>query len=66
MNRVGSMEENNIKNCVGCIYYYITWDKKYPRGCKGFGFKSVRMPCEIVKESSGEMCKMYMPKPKKE
>ncbi len=60
------MEVGNRKICYDCEYYYITWDKKFPKGCKGFGFKSVRMPCDEVKDSSGEVCKMHRPKQKKE
>lgn len=55
---------DNKKLCFGCEYYYITWDQKFPKGCKGFGFKTRRIPCDDVLESSGEQCKMYIPKQK--
>ena len=48
-----------IKSCIGCKYYYVTWDVKAPKGCKYFGFKSSKMPCQLVKESSGDFCSMY-------
>lgn len=56
------MENKKITNCLGCIYYYVTWDAKFPKGCKHFGFKTNKMPCLVVKESSGEFCKFYTPK----
>ncbi len=30
--------------CKNCINYYITWDKKFPHGCKLWGIKSMQMP----------------------
>lgn len=60
------MKDKKIKICLDCIYYYVTWDKKFPKGCKGFGFKSSKIPCDVVKESSGESCLLYAPKEKEE
>lgn len=59
------MKDNSAKICIGCAYYYITWDKNFPNGCKGFGFKSKKIPFIEVKECSGQDCQMYMPKFKK-
>ncbi|PKM50872.1 MAG: uracil-DNA glycosylase [Firmicutes bacterium HGW-Firmicutes-7] len=56
------MENREITNCIGCNYYYITWDKTFPKGCKYFGFKSNKMPCIVVKESAGGWCNVYTPK----
>lgn len=50
--------------CLNCKNYYITWDEKFPKGCMAFGFKSTKIPCNVVIESSVEMCKMYKPKEK--
>ena len=49
----------SIKSCVGCMFYYVTWDPKRPKGCKYFGFKSMVMPCQVVLKSSGTHCNMY-------
>ncbi len=51
--------ENRVKTCVGCKYYFVTWDTKAPKGCKYFGFKSLKMPCQVVRESSGNECAFY-------
>jgi len=48
-----------IRSCIGCKYYYVTWDTNAPKGCKYFGFKSTKMPCVVVKQSSGDFCTMY-------
>lgn len=53
------MNDKHITTCIGCIYYYITWDANHPKGCKYFGFKTNKMPCMVVKESSGEHCNNY-------
>lgn len=48
--------------CMRCIYLYTTWDKQFPYGCKAMGFKSGRLPCEAVRQSSGEECLAYVKK----
>jgi len=48
--------------CKNCIYYYITWDKKNPYGCKVYGFKTSGEPSRIVKNASGEECRLFSPK----
>ncbi len=42
--------------CANCKYYYITWDKTSPHGCKALGFKSKRLPSVIVKQESNQEC----------
>jgi hypothetical protein len=49
-------------NCLRCRYYYITWDSRFPRGCRLFGFKSSGPPSLAVLQSSGESCKGFVPK----
>ncbi|MDR0324683.1 MAG: uracil-DNA glycosylase [Oscillospiraceae bacterium] len=50
-------EENGSKvNCFQCVHFVITWDPKYPRACKLFGFKSARVPSVSVHEDSGFAC----------
>lgn len=43
-------------DCSKCIHFYITWDKKYPRGCKAMGFKSKEVPSAMVYKTSGVEC----------
>ncbi|HOJ59736.1 MAG TPA: uracil-DNA glycosylase [bacterium] len=50
--------------CRQCRYYYITWDPRRPYGCKALGFKSVKIPSQVVYESSGLECQSFQPKPK--
>lgn len=59
---INMSEQNEVKSCIGCLYYYVTWDVKNPKGCKYFGFKSKQMPCLVVYKSAGAYCNMYTPK----
>jgi len=43
-------------SCNDCRHYYITWDPKFPFGCKAMKFKSAREPQLDVVESSGQEC----------
>lgn len=51
--------------CTRCSHYYVTWDKRFPYGCKAMGFKSERYPCRVVQETSGTECQMFEQKKKK-
>ena len=52
-------------NCNKCKYFYITWDPRFPRGCKYFGFKSADMPSVAVYTSTGLQCIVYEEKEEK-
>jgi len=58
------MKEKKI-NCFDCISFYITWDEKFPRGCKAMGFKSREMPSAVVYKSSGSECLKFRKKKQK-
>jgi len=45
--------------CQKCKYYYVTWEKNKPHGCKAYGFKSQVVPSVVVKQSSGTSCGFY-------
>lgn len=48
--------------CHKCKYYYITWDKKFPYGCRKMGFKSKTLPSIAVYQNSGFECQLFQPK----
>jgi hypothetical protein len=50
-------------NCLKCKHYFVTWDARYPRGCKLFGFRGAKMPSITVYESTGEQCKNFISRP---
>jgi len=43
-------------DCFQCKHFFITWDQKYPRGCRALGFKSQEMPYRMVYQASGMDC----------
>lgn len=49
-------------SCMKCKFFYITWDKLFPYGCKAMRFKSKNMPCVEVSQISGEECLDYQDK----
>jgi hypothetical protein len=55
------MEKDKI-NCFNCIYFFVTWDSNFPRGCKAMDFKSKKMPSVVVYEASGMPCTKFKAK----
>ncbi|PLR79005.1 uracil-DNA glycosylase [Bacillus sp. V3-13] len=49
------MDKQRI-NCIKCRYYYVTWDSKFPKGCKAYEFKSRNLPSLEVFRASGQPC----------
>jgi len=49
------MNERDI-DCRKCRHYYITWDKKFPYGCRAIQFKSAKSPSFEVYAASGQAC----------
>ncbi len=43
-------------DCRKCRYFYITWNPKFPYGCKSFGMKTKQIPSKEVYISSGKEC----------
>ena len=52
--------EKNI--CFRCRHFYVTWDKKFPRGCKAMGFVSRDMPSLVVRDASAMKCLKFKEK----
>ncbi|MCB1152368.1 hypothetical protein KDL45_01875 [bacterium] len=51
--------------CQGCAHYFVTWDPRFPRGCRAMGFKTKNMPCREVHANSGMPCQLATPANKK-
>ncbi|MBA4368737.1 MAG: uracil-DNA glycosylase [Desulfobacterium sp.] len=48
--------------CYKCKHYYITWDKKFPYGCRSMAFKSKILPSITVYKNSGIQCQLFQQK----
>lgn len=47
-------------DCHNCIHYYVTWDERFPHGCRAMGFKSWRYPNDEVRRVvKGRDCLLY-------
>jgi len=51
--------KNKHINCYLCKYYYVTWNKKFPHGCRAMGFKSRMLPSIEVYKHSGIYCLLF-------
>ena len=49
-------EQPSRVDCLKCMHYVVTWEPKFPRGCKLYGFKSAYLPSVQVLRSSGLEC----------
>ena len=49
-------------NCRKCKYFFVTWEKQKPYGCKAYGFKSPQIPSMVVFSSSGQDCIQFIEK----
>lgn len=56
------MKKTNSVDCFKCKHFYVTWEPSNPRGCRAFGFKTAKMPSQVVLETSGEICLKFVPK----
>lgn len=45
-----------MPNCRQCEYYFVTWKKDRPHGCKAYGFLSYKIPSTEVFINSGIHC----------
>lgn len=54
-----SVMETKGVDCRKCRHYYITWDKKFPYGCRAMGFKSGHTPSLDVVNASGTVCMRF-------
>nr|WP_097157187.1 uracil-DNA glycosylase [Bacillus oleivorans] len=39
-----------------CQHFYVTWDTRFPRGCRVYGFKTRQLPSVEVFRASGMKC----------
>lgn len=53
-------------HCIKCKFFYITWDKAFPYGCKAMKFKSKNMPFLEVRQIAGHACLDYKDKSQSE
>lgn len=50
------MSKDEAPNCHQCRYFKVSWDKRFPKGCKKFGFKGKNLPSLEVLVTTGQHC----------
>lgn len=54
-----SKKEGTLVNCFFCEHFYITYEVRFPYGCRAIGFKSARMPSVDVYTNSDLDCTLF-------
>ncbi len=50
-------------DCHRCAHYFVTWDPRFPHGCRRMGFKSRMVPAgEVRRTMSGHECLLFQTK----
>jgi hypothetical protein len=49
--------------CWRCTHYFVTYDARFPHGCRAMGFKSARLPHTEVAAATGTTCVTFAAKP---
>lgn len=47
------------QTCMKCVHHFITYDPKFPYGCRAMNFKIRVLPGLEVKSASGLDCQMF-------
>ncbi|ABO49134.1 hypothetical protein Dred_0592 [Desulforamulus reducens MI-1] len=50
---------NQTPSCPKCKHFYITWDRRFPNGCKLYGIKSKYPPSLEVLRATGKTCLVF-------
>ena len=46
-------------DCNSCAHFFITWNKRFPFGCRAMGFMTSNSPSKDVFEVEGRDCLAY-------
>lgn len=59
----GPAQRPGLTTCAGCRHYHVTYEPRFPYGCKLFGFKSRRAPVIEVVMATHQPCQGYEARP---
>ena len=61
--KTGSAEDAVVSgrraDCNSCAHFFITWNKRFPFGCREMGFMTSNSPSKDVFEVEGRDCLAY-------
>ena len=58
-NAAGVVVSDRHADCNSCAHFFITWNKKFPFGCRAMGFMTSNSPSKDVFEVEGRDCLAY-------
>jgi len=58
-NFAGLVVSDKQIECNSCAHFFITWNKRFPFGCRAMGFMSANSPSKDVFEVEGRDCLAY-------
>ena len=58
----GVVSDRRHADCNSCAHFFITWNKKFPFGCRAMGFMTSNSPSKDVFEVEGRDCLAYKDK----
>ena len=61
-NFAGLVVSDKQIDCNSCAHFFITWNKRFPFGCRAMGFMSANSPNKDVFEVEGRDCLAYKEK----
>ena len=61
-NFAGLVVSDKQIECNSCAHFFITWNKRFPFGCRAMGFMSANSPNKDVFEVEGRDCLAYKDK----
>lgn len=53
------------QDCFRCSHFYVTWDTRFPYGCRDMGFKSKSLPGMVTRQIAGQKCLSFQEKAEK-
>jgi len=60
----GSHSPRSAPDCLKCRHFFVSWDPRFPRGCRVFEIKSLRLPSDEVYAATGHHCPSFELSPK--
>jgi hypothetical protein len=63
-SQAGQKMQGREINCFSCQHFYITYDPRFPYGCRAPGFKSRLLPSKEMYANSGMDCQVFLEKDK--
>ena len=49
-------------DCLKCVHFFVTWNPRFPRACRLYGFETASFPSVEVLKASGEECMGFVKK----